>query len=81
MAPKCHEYFGCTRSGCTMFKERGGRNCWEVGPMADPAADTFANAIKMKNRECFCRNCLFYEHINDISYEMRYLPLKVITRI
>ena len=63
-----------------MFKEREGRNCWEVEAASTPRTDTFANAIKMKNKMVFCKNCLFYGYVNEIPYEMIYPPLKGITR-
>ena len=60
-----------------MFKNGERRNCWDVEPGLTQSTDTFANAIKMKNKMVFCKNCLFYEHVNEISYDMRYLPLKL----
>ena len=74
---KCHEYFGCKKRACIMFNAGEKRNCWDVEPGLNRCTDTFANAIKMKNKMVFCKNCLFYEHLHEISYEMRYSPLKL----
>lgn len=81
MAPKCHEFFGCKRLDCIMCKNGEGKNCWDVEPTCNPSTETFANSLKLKNKMGFCKKCLFYEHVNEISYEMRFEPLKGINKI
>ena len=62
---KCHEFFGCNKKECPIFNEEEERNCWDIEPALTPCTeDVYGKAIKMEDKIVFCRNCLFYEHVN-----------------
>ena len=52
-----------------MFEEGEKRNCWDVEPTLTPCIDTFENSIEMNDKIFFCKNCLFYEHVNKITHD------------
>ena len=70
MLTKCHDFFGCEKHECVMFEEDKERNCWDVEPSLTPCTGTFENSIKMEDKIVFCKNCLFYEHINKTTHNM-----------
>ena len=68
MTIKCHEFFGCkSKHQCPMSKENDERNCWEVEPAETPCTNMLENLVKMEEKMVFCKNCLFYEHMNKTT--------------
>lgn len=62
MSIKCHEFFGCRRiHKCPYYKYEGEKICWEtendLTPFV-PAGD--------ENKIVYCKNCLYYQHVNKI---------------
>ena len=64
MTIKCHDYFGCKHSGCIMLNDSEERNCWDIEPSLTPCTDKFMGYLKIEDKKVFCKNCLYYEHIN-----------------
>ena len=66
MSIKCHEFFGCNKSRCTVFNEEEERECWDIDPALTPCTeDVYGEAIQMKDKMVYCRNCLYYEHVTQ----------------
>ena len=64
MTTECHEFFGCTRTECVMFKEGNEKKCWEHLPELTPCIDATANPACMEDKKVYCKNCLYYEYAN-----------------
>ena len=64
MAIKCHDFFSCKKPECIMFNAGEERNCWEIEPALTPCAELFSDSINMADKIIFCKNCLYFEHIN-----------------
>ena len=65
---KCHDFLECDKQGCIMFKEGEERNCWDVEPDLTLCSDMFEKSVKLKDKIIFCKNCLFYEHVNKTTH-------------
>ena len=60
MNTKCHEFFSCKREKeCPYYKFEGVEKCWEVESSLTP----FVPAEE-KDKIVFCKNCLYYQHMN-----------------
>jgi hypothetical protein len=66
MFVKCHEFFGCKKkSECIMSNEEEKRNCWEIEPALSLCLNhATKGSLEIKDKLLFCKNCLYYEHIN-----------------
>ena len=64
MSSKCHDYLGCKETECLMFNDEEKRNCWDIDPTLTPCTDTVLGPLRMEDKIVFCRNCLFYGHVN-----------------
>jgi len=64
MPVKCYEYFGCKELECPIYKEKDGRNCWEVEPAMTICISKNASPESVSDKLVYCKNCLYYEHIH-----------------
>ena len=64
MTVKCYEFFGCKELECPILKEVGGNKCWEVEPARTICISKSTSPATVKDKLVFCRNCLYYEHMN-----------------
>lgn len=65
MNPKCHEFFGCKNLDCAMFVKREKRNCWDVEIASTPFVKFGAGILAKETKISFCKNCLYYLHIDN----------------
>jgi hypothetical protein len=65
MTIKCHEYFGCKKKECAIFNGKEDENCWELEPSSTPCIDSISKLISVEEKLVFCKNCLYYEHVNN----------------
>lgn len=64
MTIKCYTFFGCKKQKCVIREEGEGEKCWEVEPSLTPCTNMFMENLEMKDKLVYCKNCLFYEHVN-----------------
>ena len=71
MTIKCHEFFGCRKRQCKMFLENEERNCWDVPGTFCMVVDDGENLDMAGDEKFFCKNCLYYEHVNGKKDETK----------
>ncbi len=63
MKIKCYEFFGCRKSKCVMFDQNEKRGCWLVEDALAYCIGIDKDSIRNRDTIFFCRNCLYYEHM------------------
>lgn len=63
MMTKCYDFFRCQKSKCVMFVEEAQGECWMVEGALTYCLGLEANEVGKEEGILFCKNCLYYEHM------------------
>lgn len=63
MTTKCYDFFRCRKNKCVMFEEEGQGRCWKVEGAPNYCLGFKENEISRDDSILFCKNCLYYEHM------------------
>ncbi|MDF1577603.1 MAG: hypothetical protein P1P81_04060 [Desulfobulbales bacterium] len=64
MVDKCYDFFDCRKTECPMFIEGEERNCWDVPDTSCLLVEDGESLEIDGDQKFFCKNCLYYEHVN-----------------
>lgn len=62
---RCYEFFGCKKRECVMFAVEEEVNCWDLEATLTSCRDMFGESGEVKDKILFCKNCLYYTHVNQ----------------